>query len=70
MSIYYALNEGKGLPAVELLKVGDDYFVEDGHHRVSVAYALEQAYIDAHVIEIEAEHSLPEDMTACALSPE
>ena len=68
MSIYYALNEGKGLPAVELLKVGDDYFVEDGHHRVSVAYALEQTYIDAHVIEIEAQHSRSADVSACALS--
>ncbi len=40
------------LPAVELYKVGGDYFVVDGHHRVSVARASGQAYIDAHVIEV------------------
>lgn len=65
VSIYEALTEGKGLPAIELLKVGDDYFVEDGHHRVSVAHALDQVYIDAHVIEIDAEHS--RSVSACAL---
>ncbi|MGB5390048.1 MAG: hypothetical protein WBP10_07700, partial [Thermoanaerobaculia bacterium] len=30
-----------GFPPVELYKVGDAYFVVDGHHRVSVARSLE-----------------------------
>lgn len=62
ISIYQAQYDGVGLPAVELYKVGDSYFVEDGHHRVSVAHANGQMYIDAHVIEIEA---VPDLRPAC-----
>jgi hypothetical protein len=40
------------LPPIELLKVGDAYFVRDGNHRVSVARSRGQAFIDAQVIEI------------------
>jgi hypothetical protein len=47
----------KGLPAVDLIKVGDTYFVRDGHHRVSVAKALKSTYIDAHVTELVVEGS-------------
>ncbi len=41
------------LPAVEVYKVGDVYFVKDGNHRVSVARERGQLYIDAVVIEID-----------------
>jgi hypothetical protein len=41
------------LPAVELIQVGSEYFVRDGHHRVSVARALGNAFIDAQVTLIE-----------------
>ena len=44
-----------GLPAVDLLQVGQEYFVRDGHHRISVARALGEAFIEAHVITIELE---------------
>jgi hypothetical protein len=37
------------LPSVELIRLGDDYYVRDGHHRISVAKALGQIYIDAEV---------------------
>lgn len=37
------------LPPVELIQVGDDYFVRDGHHRISVARAFGQDAIDAEV---------------------
>jgi hypothetical protein len=37
---------------VELYKIGGAYFVSDGHHRISVARANHQLYIDAHVIEV------------------
>ena len=40
------------MPPVELLKVGDIYFVRDGHHRVSVARALGRADIDAYVTDV------------------
>jgi hypothetical protein len=41
------------LPAIELYKLGEVYFVKDGNHRVSVARERGQAFIDAVVIEIE-----------------
>jgi len=42
-----------GLPPVELLKVGDLYFVRDGNHRVSVARAHGEPTIEAYVIPVE-----------------
>lgn len=36
-------------PAVDLIKAGDTYAVRDGHHRISVAKALGEDYIDAQV---------------------
>ncbi|HVU13002.1 MAG TPA: hypothetical protein VHD90_17110 [Phototrophicaceae bacterium] len=38
---------GTGLPPVELLHIGQDYFVVDGHHRISVSRMLNQNYVDA-----------------------
>jgi hypothetical protein len=35
---------------VELIKVGEEYFVRDGHHRISVARAAGQRFVDAEVI--------------------
>jgi len=49
VSIAVARERGVALPPVELIQVGDTYFVRDGHHRISVARALGQAYIDAEV---------------------
>ncbi|MDX1995472.1 MAG: hypothetical protein SF029_24020 [bacterium] len=45
--------KGLRLPPVELLQVGDTYFVRDGHHRISVARAYGQCEIDAVVTVIE-----------------
>jgi Domain of unknown function (DUF4032) len=45
--------EGKELPAIQVYKVGETYFVKDGNHRVSVAQAEGQKYIDAEVIELD-----------------
>ncbi len=48
------------LPPVELIQVGDHYFVRDGHHRLSVAHALGETCIDAEVTVWElAEASVP-----------
>jgi hypothetical protein len=49
MRIAIAQQMGKTMPPVELVRVGDAYFVRDGHHRVSVARALGQKEIDAQI---------------------
>ncbi len=47
-----ALAEGpRGFPPVDLYRVGDAYFVVDGHHRVSVARSLGAGTIEARVKE-------------------
>ncbi len=47
-----AMRRGDPLPPVDLIKIGEIYFVRDGHHRVSVACALGHADIDAYVTEV------------------
>jgi len=49
------------LPAVELYKIGEMYFVKDGNHRVSVARERGQAYIDAYVTEIRTDTTITPD---------
>jgi len=44
-----ARQEGTPLPPVKLIRVGDIYFVRDGHHRISVARALGEEFIEATV---------------------
>jgi len=46
-----AFYEDIGLPPVVLYKVGEVYFVVDGHHRVSVARQQGQEFIEAEVRE-------------------
>ncbi|MCL4394894.1 MAG: hypothetical protein M1482_08865 [Chloroflexi bacterium] len=55
------------LPPVELYKIGDVYFVRDGHHRVSVARERGQEFIDAQVIEVQTRVPLSPDITAADL---
>lgn len=45
---------GEGLPPVDLVQVGDEYYVRDGHHRISVAHALGNDFIDAEVTVLES----------------
>ncbi len=42
-----------GLPPVDLIQVGDLYFVRDGNHRVSVARAHGEKSIEAYVTPVE-----------------
>jgi hypothetical protein len=44
-----AMRRGESMPPVNLLRVGEIYFVRDGHHRVSVSRALGREDIDAYV---------------------
>ena len=39
----------QALPLVDLIQIGETYFVHDGHHRISVAQALGQESIEAEV---------------------
>ena len=41
--------DGIGLPAVQLYEVGGNYYVQDGHHRISVARLYGQQFLDAEV---------------------
>ncbi|MGH2945436.1 MAG: chromosome partitioning protein ParB [Solirubrobacteraceae bacterium] len=56
-----AQRRGEALPPVSLHKVGDLYFVRDGHHRVSVAKSLGRRDIDAYVNEVTTRLRLGED---------
>ena len=47
-----ALRRGEAVPPIEVFRVGDVHFVQDGHHRVSAARALEWTHIAAHVTEV------------------
>jgi hypothetical protein len=44
-----ARRQGVALPPIDVYRIGDLHFVQDGHHRVSVARALGDQTIQAHV---------------------
>jgi hypothetical protein len=46
-----AFHRAEDLPPVELYKIGDAYFVVDGHHRVSVARYHDVPTVEASVAE-------------------
>jgi hypothetical protein len=50
IGIAIARRNGVDLPPVELIQVGDEYYVRDGHHRISVARAAGQAEIEARIV--------------------
>jgi hypothetical protein len=47
----YLLHEQDGWSPITVHKVGEQYFVEDGHHRVSVAHMLGVDFMEAKVWE-------------------
>jgi hypothetical protein len=47
-----AQRRGEPIPPIQVYRVGGQHFVEDGHHRVSIAAAAGQETIDAYVTEI------------------
>ena len=47
------------LPPIQLIQVGDAYFVRDGHHRISVSLAFGQTSMDAEVITWQAVPPFP-----------
>jgi len=62
--VYAEANGMRGLPPIELYKVGDVYFVRDGNHRVSVARRMGAKTIEAHVTELQTPIELHPGMSA------
>jgi hypothetical protein len=50
-----AQRRGEAMPPISVYRIGDMHFVEDGHHRVSVARAQGRRDIDAYVTEVLTE---------------
>lgn len=61
-SVNRAFYQDISLPPVVLYKVGQVYFVVDGHHRVSVAREQGQIYIDAEVRECATRVNITADI--------
>ena len=61
-SVNRAFYQEVGLPPVVLYKVGQVYFVVDGHHRVSVARKQGQIYIEAEVRECSTRVNITADI--------
>jgi hypothetical protein len=57
------------LPPIQLIRVGDAYFVRDGHHRISVSRAFGQAAMDAEVITWKASSPFPWESGSRAENP-
>ena len=65
--IYQAMVEGDELPPIDVYKVDDNYYVIDGHHRVSVARNLDRPVINARVINVKTRAPLGPDVDAESL---
>lgn len=50
-----ARRRGQSMPPIDVYRIGELHFVQDGHHRVSVARALGDTHIEAHVKEVRTE---------------
>jgi hypothetical protein len=49
-----AFMQSKPLPPIQVMKVGQAYFVIDGHHRVSVAKQLGLSHLEAEVLQADS----------------
>ena len=54
-------------PPIVAYRVGDSYFVVDGHHRVAVAKQRKIEFIDAEITELRARFALPAGVDIGAL---
>ncbi|MCX8028726.1 MAG: hypothetical protein N2712_01895 [Brevinematales bacterium] len=54
------LDKQPKIPPIVVYKIGDNYIVRDGNHRVSVAKAMGLEYIDAEVIEMVTKFKIKE----------
>lgn len=51
-SLTQAMKEGRSLPPVSLYQIKDNFYIVDGHHRVTAARALKQSHIQAKILEL------------------
>lgn len=58
----YEVAHAQGFPPIDVYKIGDVYFVRDGHHRVSVLKELRARTIEAIVTELETPIPLSPDV--------
>jgi hypothetical protein len=61
-SIATARRRGQAMPPIDVYRIGELHFVEDGHHRVSVARAMGDTHIDAYVKEVRTELGARRDL--------
>jgi len=60
--IYEVAHSSEGFPPIDVYKIGDVYFVRDGHHRVSVVKELGATTIEATVTELDTPVPLSADV--------
>jgi hypothetical protein len=57
-----ARRRGVEMPPIDVYRIGDLHFVQDGHHRVSVARAHGDTHIDARVTEVDTQVGSSSDL--------
>ena len=57
-SLSQAMQEGHPIPPISLYQIKENYYIVDGHHRVTAARNLKQSHIQAKILEL-----LPSDET-------
>lgn len=62
-SIAAARRRGRDMPPIDVFRVGELHFVQDGHHRVSVARAHGDAMIEARVREVQTRRPATRDLS-------
>jgi hypothetical protein len=60
--IYEVAHGPSGFPPIDVYKIGDVYFVRDGHHRISVLKELGAKTVEATVTELETPVPLSADV--------
>jgi hypothetical protein len=68
-AIAAARRRGETMPPIVVYRIGELYFVQDGHHRVSVARAHGDAMIEAHVRDVRTTVPASAELTLGDLWP-
>ena len=67
-NIKQAIIAQKQMPAIEVYKVNDEYYIVDGHHRVIASKEIGRKFIDAKITEYTFSGSKKEKYHGCAKS--